>query len=77
MILSLLAALTLAGPAAAMNLARVETRTDLAAQIFNVTGHGVLVAPMDRGIDWRNDDFRNPDGTRRLGISPRAGTSRS
>lgn len=31
-----------------------------------INGQGVLVAIMDRGIDWRNDDFRHPDGTTRI-----------
>ncbi|MEO7319270.1 MAG: S8 family serine peptidase, partial [Chthoniobacteraceae bacterium] len=31
-----------------------------------VTGQGVLVAILDRGIDWKNDDFRNDDGTTRI-----------
>lgn len=49
-----------------MDLARVETRTDLAVSTFGVTGQGVIVAIIDRGIDWRNNDFRNEDGTTRI-----------
>jgi subtilisin family serine protease len=30
------------------------------------TGEGVLVGVIDSGIDWRHDDFRNPDGTTRI-----------
>ncbi len=30
------------------------------------TGKGVTVAIIDRGIDWRNPDFLNPDGTTRI-----------
>jgi hypothetical protein len=31
-----------------------------------VTGRGVVVALRDRGIDWKNLDFRNADGSTRL-----------
>ena len=31
-----------------------------------MTGRGVIVALLDRGIDWKNADFRNPDGTTRI-----------
>lgn len=50
----------------AMDQARVETRVDDAVAKFGVTGRGVIVAILDRGIDWRNNDFRNPDGSTRL-----------
>jgi minor extracellular serine protease Vpr len=50
----------------AMDMARVETRVDDAVARFGVTGKGVLVAVMDRGIDWANNDFRNADGTTRI-----------
>lgn len=50
----------------AMNFARVETRVDLAVSTFGVTGEGVIVAIIDRGIDWTNNDFRNDDGTTRI-----------
>lgn len=33
---------------------------------YGVTGNGVLIAVLDRGIDWQNNDFRNPDGTTRI-----------
>lgn len=49
-----------------MDQARVETRVDEAVAHFGVTGKGVIVAIMDRGIDWQNDDFRNPDGSTRI-----------
>jgi minor extracellular serine protease Vpr len=49
-----------------MDLARVETRTDDAITRFGVTGKGVLVAIMDRGIDWSNNDFCNSNGTTRI-----------
>jgi uncharacterized protein (TIGR03437 family) len=51
---------------AAMDKARVETKVDEAVRKFGVLGRDVLVAILDRGLDWRNNDFRNPDGTTRL-----------
>ena len=60
------AVVLLAGPLRAMDRVRVETRTDDAIAKYGVQGRGVLVAILDRGIDWRNADFRNPDGTTRL-----------
>jgi hypothetical protein len=53
-------------PLFAMDVARVEARVDAAVARFGVTGKGVLVAILDRGIDWKNDDFRNDDGTTRI-----------
>jgi hypothetical protein len=50
----------------AMDRVRVETRLDEAFARFGKTGQGVLVATIDRGIDWRNADFRNDDGTTRI-----------
>ena len=50
----------------AMDVARVETRVDQAVTRFGVNGQGVLVAVLDRGIDWKNDDFRNDNGTTRI-----------
>src|SRR5688572_8504696 len=49
-------------PARVMDTARAEAHVDEAVEKFGVSGKGVLVAVMDRGIDWRNDDFRNDDG---------------
>ena len=53
-------------PISAMDLARVETRTDSAVSRFGVSGLNVIVAILDRGIDWKNNDFRNEDGTTRI-----------
>lgn len=53
-------------PAFADPLAQTEARADAARAAFNVTGRGVLVVVTDRGIDWRNNDFRNADGTTRI-----------
>lgn len=52
--------------ACAMDKARQELRVDQAAQDFRVSGKGVIVAIMDRGIDWQNKDFRNDDGSTRI-----------
>lgn len=62
----LLLIVNLVFPASAMDLARAESRTDLAVSTFGVTGQGVIVAIIDRGIDWRNNDFRNADGSTRI-----------
>lgn len=50
----------------ALDLARAQTGVDEAVSRFGVTGNGVIVAVLDRGIDWKNDDFRNEDGTTRI-----------
>ena len=50
----------------AMDVARGEARVDQAVTRYGVTGQGVVVAILDRGIDWKNDDFRNNDGTTRI-----------
>src|ERR1017187_8947447 len=55
-----------ASPAHAMDQARVETRVDVAVARFGVTGHGVIVAILDRGVDWGNKDFRNTNGSTRI-----------
>lgn len=43
-----------------------EARVDLAWSVYGVSGRGVIVAPIDRGIDWKHADFRNADGTTRI-----------
>ncbi|GMU23640.1 MAG: hypothetical protein AMXMBFR13_37180 [Phycisphaerae bacterium] len=56
-----------AGPSGmAMDQVRLETQTDAAVGKYNVSGEGVIVAILDRGIDWRHPDFINPDGTTRI-----------
>jgi subtilisin family serine protease len=55
-----------AGGASAMDRVRQETRTDAAIAKYGVTGRGVIVAILDRGIDWRHPDFRNQDGSTRI-----------
>lgn len=59
-------ALLLASIASAMERVRVETRVDQAVAKFGLSGSNTLVAIMDRGIDWRHPDFRNPDGSTRI-----------
>lgn len=49
-----------------MDQVRVETRTDQAVAKYGVSGAGVVVAILDRGIDWTHPDFRKPDGTTRI-----------
>ncbi len=50
----------------ALDLARQETRTNEAVAAHGVSGAGVVVAILDRGIDWTHPDFRNEDGTTRI-----------
>ena len=50
----------------ALDHVRVETRVDKAVAALGVSGAGVIVAIMDRGIDWESNDFRNDDGTTRI-----------
>ena len=45
---------------------RVETRVDEAVAALGVSGADVIVAILDRGIDWESNDFRNDDGTTRI-----------
>ena len=45
---------------------RTETGVDKAVEALGVSGEGVIVAIMDRGIDWENNDFRNSDGSTRI-----------
>ena len=45
---------------------RTETGVDKAVEALGVSGEGVIVAVMDRGIDWENNDFRNSDGSTRI-----------
>jgi minor extracellular serine protease Vpr len=65
-IVALATVTALAAPAFVMDGVRVETRVDRAVAQFGVTGHGVVVGVLDRGIDWTNNDFRNLDGTTRI-----------
>ena len=56
-----------AGDAAfAIDRVRAETGVDEAVASLGVSGEGVIVALMDRGIEWESNDFRNDDGTTRI-----------
>ena len=50
----------------AMDQVRQQTRTDEAVLKYGVSGRGVTVAILDRGIEWGNPDFVKPDGTTRI-----------
>ena len=52
--------------AVAMDHAREEAGVDRAVAEFKVSGRGVLIATLDRGIDWENQDFRADDGSTRI-----------
>ncbi|MEO7281196.1 MAG: S8 family serine peptidase [Casimicrobium sp.] len=43
-----------------------EARAIQAWATYGVSGRGVIVAPIDRGIDWTHPDFRNADGSTRI-----------
>ena len=64
--LSTLAVFATATVAWAEPESNVEARVDRAWSTYGVSGRGVIVAPIDRGIDWRHADFRNADGTTRI-----------
>jgi len=44
----------------------IETQTDRAVAKYGVSGKGVTIAILDRGIDWRNPDFIKSDGGTRI-----------
>ena len=50
----------------AIDRVRTETGVDRAVASLDVSGEGVIVAILDRGIDWESNDFRNDDGTTRI-----------
>ena len=50
----------------ALDRVRVETRVDKAVAALGVSGENVIVAILDRGIDWESNDFRNVDGSTRI-----------
>ncbi len=67
--LSLLATLVVAlfpAISKADQLVYQQTGADLAFTKYGLTGKGVVVAIIDRGIQWQNQDFINPDGTTRI-----------
>ncbi len=52
--------------AGAQSLVRVETGANEAESLYGATGSGVTIAVLDRGINYTNPDFRNPDGSTRI-----------
>jgi minor extracellular serine protease Vpr len=50
----------------ALDRVRTEAQVNEALERYGVTGKGVLVAVLDRGIDWRNADFRDAAGKTRI-----------
>ena len=56
----------LSTPARADPLVEQETRSAQARITHGVTGRGVAVAVLDRGLDWTHADFRNADGSTRI-----------
>ena len=62
----LIAAFLVALPGLGLDKVRKETRVDDAISAYGVTGKNVIIAMLDRGIDYEHMDFRNPDGTTRI-----------
>src|SRR3954454_22188106 len=56
----------LAAAARAATAVNHGTHADQAAAKYGATGKGVLVAILDRGIDYAHPDFRNANGTTRI-----------
>lgn len=50
----------------ALDLVRIETLAETAYAEFGVSGKGVTIAVLDRGISWDHPDFINEDGTTRI-----------
>ena len=65
-VLALLLIFGSGGVGLALDRVRVETGVDKAVTAFDVSGAGVIVAILDRGIDWESNDFRNENGTTRI-----------
>src|SRR6516164_8740568 len=55
-----------ARPAGADTGVDIATQNDKAFAKYGVSGAGVIVAILDRGIDYTHPDFRNADGTTRI-----------
>ena len=65
-VLAFLLILAAGGAGLASDRVRAETGVDRAVAALGVSGEGVIVAIMDRGIDWESNDFRNEDGSTRI-----------
>ena len=63
-----IAALTLNGASLAFAEpeSNAEARVIQAWSTYGVSGRGAIMAPIDRGIDWKHPDFRNADGSTRI-----------
>ena len=61
-----LAAIALTPAALADTLVNEDTQADKAFAKYGASGKGVIVAIMDRGIDYTHPDFRNSNGTTRI-----------
>lgn len=60
------ASLLLAPQALADAAVDQATQADKAFAKYGLTGKGVIVAVLDRGLDYTHPDFRNPGGTTRI-----------
>jgi subtilisin family serine protease len=47
-------------------LVNKDIQADKAFAKYGLTGKGVIIAIMDRGIDYTHPDFLNSDGTTRI-----------
>jgi len=53
-------------PAMDLDVSRVEVLSKQVETTYGSRGKGVILGSVDSGIDWRHQDFRNPDGTTRI-----------
>jgi hypothetical protein len=53
-------------PEMELNVSRAEVLSTQVETTYGSRGKGVIVGSVDSGIDWRQQDFRNPDGTTRI-----------
>jgi len=49
-----------------LEISRAEVRSTGVEATYASRGRGIIVGSIDSGVDWRNEDFRNPDGTTRI-----------
>lgn len=56
----------LCGSAIAMDTARTESGAEAAIARYGLSGSGVTVVILDRGIDYKHPDFIKPDGKTRI-----------
>jgi subtilisin family serine protease len=53
-------------PEMELNVSRGEVLSTQVETNYGSRGKGVILGSVDSGIDWRHEDFRNPDGTTRI-----------